>query len=169
MKYKYLLVWASSLLGLVFTLPVNAVCPICVVAVGAGLGFSRWLGVDDVVSSIWIGALLFALSVWTIVWIKNKKYNFKFSSYVIPAAYYLLTLIPLYYSGIVMHPLNTILGVDKILFGVALGSLVFGAGNWFSNYLKSKNQQKPYFPYQKVVLPVTATLIASLILFFIPK
>ena len=46
------LFWASA---------VKAICPLCVVAVGAGLGLSRWLGVDDVVSSIWIGALLVSM------------------------------------------------------------------------------------------------------------
>jgi len=37
------------------------VCPVCVVAIAGGLEFSRWFGIDDVVSSIWIGAFLVAL------------------------------------------------------------------------------------------------------------
>ena len=35
----------------------HAVCPVCTVAVGAGLGLAEWLGIDDSISGLWIGAL----------------------------------------------------------------------------------------------------------------
>lgn len=143
----------------------RAVCPVCVVAVGAGLGFSRWLGVDDVVSSIWIGALLMALILWTLVGIRKRGWGFTLDSVVMALAYYLLTFAPLYYIGILGHPLNKVFGIDKIIFGTALGSVAFLFSYWLHQYLKRKNNGKSFFPYQKVVLPIIVLAIISLIFY----
>lgn len=151
-------------LGLMFAGVAKAVCPICIVAVGTGLGFSRWLGIDDVISSIWIGALLVSLSIWTIIWLDKKGWGFKYQKVIVPAVYYLITLAPLYYIDIIGHPLNKIFGVDKIIFGVTVGTIIFMASVWLHNYLKKKNNFKSFFPYQKVVLPVLILIIISLIL-----
>ena len=60
---------------LVFALPAllipgsaQAVCPLCVVAIGAGLGLSEYLGIDDTISGSWIGAMLIATAWWNINW-----------------------------------------------------------------------------------------------------
>src|SRR3989344_1899336 len=86
------------------TREVLAVCPICTVAVGAGLGLSRWLGIDDAVSSIWIGGLILSMSFWAIDWLNKKKFkaiqqfsNSTISVFVI-IAMYALVLIPLWFS-----------------------------------------------------------------------
>jgi len=160
----------------------KAVCPLCVVAVGAGLGFSRWLGVDDVVSSIWIGALLVSIIWWTLIEMKKKnlallnnfaKRNYRFSVFnrvknfpydaiIISMAYYLLTFVPLYYAGIVGHPLNKIFGIDKIVFGTAMGTVICLLAHWLNIYLKKKNNGKVFFLYQKVVIPVVILILTSL-------
>jgi len=167
MSKKILSLLSLSFLGIIFAGTAKAICPICVVAVGAGLGLSRWLGVDDVVSSIWIGALLFALSAWTIIWLDKKKWNFKYDKIIIFAAYYILTLVPLYFADIVGHPLNKIWGIDKIIFGSAVGTIAFVLSYLLHNYLKKKNGNKSFFPYQKVVLPVTITIIVSIIFYLL--
>lgn len=145
----------------------KAVCPVCVVAVGAGLGLSRWLGIDDIISGLWIGAMLVSLSVWTHEWIVKKGWGFKFSMYVIGALYYLLTFVPLFTYEILGHPLNKIFGVDKLLFGTIIGTIVFIISVWFHNFLKSKNNGKSFFPYQKVMVPVLTLIVLSLIMYII--
>lgn len=165
MKPKHFLFTIIIFAGIIFANAIKAVCPVCIVAVGAGLGFSRWIGVDDIISSLWIGALLVSLSWWTIIWLNKKGRGFKFQKIVIPAIYYLLTLVPLYYYDIAGHPLNTIFGTDKILFGTAVGTAIFLASVRLHEFLKTKNQGKSFFPYQKVVLPVSILLITSLILY----
>jgi hypothetical protein len=155
------------IVGFLWTSTVKAICPLCVVAIGAGLGLSRWLGVDDVVSSVWIGALLVALILWTLVEMRKKNWKFPFDVVVIWLAYYLLTFIPLYYAGIVGHPLNKIFGIDKIIFGIAVGTVVFLLSNWLHLYLKKKNNGKSFFPYQKVVLPVIILALTSLIFYLL--
>ncbi len=154
--------------GLIFAGIIKAqpVCPVCVVAVAGGLGMSRWFGVDDVISSLWIGALLMALVLWTISWLKKKKWNFKFSDIAIFFLYYLFTYIPLYFAKIIGQG-NNIFGMDKVLFGSILGTLIFIFALWFNNYLKIKNNGKGYFPYQKVVVPFAILILSSLIIYFI--
>ena len=51
---------------------VGAVCPVCTIAVGASLGLSRWLGVDDTISGLWIGGLIVSTTLWTYSWMKKR-------------------------------------------------------------------------------------------------
>ena len=56
MKYRKAISKAVLALGLFFAIPAKAICPVCTVAVGAGIGLSRWLGIDDSITGLWIGA-----------------------------------------------------------------------------------------------------------------
>lgn len=146
---------------------VKAVCPVCVVVVGAGLGLSEWLGIDDAISSIWIGALLIATVLWTLTEMKKKNWSFAYDKVVIFLAYYLLVFVPLFYSGIIGHPLNKIFGIDKIIFGSAVGTIMFLLSHWLYQYLKQKNNGKPFFSYQKVVMPVAILLLTSVAMYLL--
>jgi len=139
------------------------VCPVCVVAIGAGLGLSRWFGIDDLVSSVWIGAFLIAVISWTLNFMKKRKWDFQDDGIVITLAYLILTFIPLYYAGIVGHPLNKIWGIDKIIVGSIIGAVVLFLGHWLHLYFKKINNNKSFFPYQRVAVPVILLILASLI------
>jgi len=166
MKKIFFLIVATILL---FAKTALAVCPVCTLAVGAGVGFSRWLGIDDVITGIWIGALIVSISIWTINWMNKKGYNFRGRKILIISGYYLAIIIPLYWKGIMGHYFNRILGLDKLLFGIIIGSLVFlGSTLWYEK-LKKKNNDKPYFSYQKVAMPVGFLAIFSIIFYFITK
>jgi len=154
-----------SLLHLIFTKATYAVCPICTVAVAAGLGLSRYLGIDDAVSSIWIGGLILSVSFWSINWLTKKKVNFKYRNSLVFLFWYGLTLVPLQLTGIMGHPFNTILGIDKILFGTAVGSVFFLLGIWADKKVREK-RGKQLFLYQKVVFPVVALAIISLVIYY---
>jgi hypothetical protein len=143
-----------------------AVCPVCTIAVGAGLGLSRWLGIDDTVSGIWVGGLILSMSFWIDDWLvkKNIKINYQLPLTII--AMYALTLLPLKYQGVIGHPFNQIFGVDKLIFGIILGSFVFIAGIYADKKVRSiKGHQ--LFDFQKVVFPVSALFIFSVIMFII--
>ena len=155
------------LLVYLFVLPPKAlaVCPICTVAVAAGLGLSRYLGIDDAVSSIWIGGLILSVSFWSIDWLTKKKINFKYRNPLVFLFWYGLTLIPLQLTGIMGHPFNTVLGIDKILFGTAVGSVFFLLGILADKKVREK-RGKQLFAFQKVVFPVAALAIISLVIYF---
>lgn len=149
------------------TFSAQAFCPVCVVAVGAGLELSHYLGIDDTVTGLWIGALLVALSAWTLEWMRVKKYSFRNDTWVVYGGYYLLTILPLYQVGLMGQPWHKFLGVDKLLLGIIIGSLVFFfAGKWHF-HLKRKNNDKVHFPFQKVIVPVGCLLVFSFVFYFL--
>lgn len=143
-----------------------AVCPVCTVAVGAGVGLAKWLGIDDSVSGLWIGALIISVSLWTISWLNKKNISFKGRKILILGTYYLIFVLPLYWKGYIGHPYNKFCGIDKLLFGIILGSVLFAAGVILHNHLRKGNDGKSYFKGQKIVLIVTSLIIASLVLYF---
>ncbi|MFA6995601.1 MAG: hypothetical protein WC249_04355 [Patescibacteria group bacterium] len=152
--------------------PVYAICPVCVVAIGAGLGLSEYLGIDDTVAGLWIGGFLVAMIIWTINWLASKNWlqkNKKISDILIVILYYGLVLWPLGAKGLFGHPANQLWGVDKLLLGIAIGSFAFlGATTWYTD-IKKKNNNHAQFPYQKVVMPVGTLLILSLIFYSITR
>lgn len=161
------------LFSMVFFLKVapqaNAVCPVCTVAVGAGIGLAECFGINDIITGVWIGGFLMSLSLWTLSWLEEKKINFRGKKFVVVSGYYLLTLLPLYFVGILGKPFNKVCGIDKLILGVIIGSGAFLLAGFFNYYLKKKNNGKAYFPFQKVILPVIFLLISSLIIYFLIK
>ncbi|MCL5733084.1 MAG: hypothetical protein M1334_00255 [Patescibacteria group bacterium] len=159
-----------SLLGFSIALPALAVCPVCTVAVVAGVGLSRWLGVDDTITGVWIGGLTVSLIIWTIDWFNQKKIYFWGKKTITTIGYYLLVVLPLFFiPGVINHPLNKIWGVDKLLLGITLGSAGFLAAALSYPILKKKNGGKPYFPFQKAAMPIAALIILSIIFYFLTK
>lgn len=159
------------LLPLFFATPTYAICPLCTVAVGAGVGFSRSLGIDDSIVGVWIGGLLVSSSMWLIEWLKKKKIIKEkgevFWTLGIFLGMYALVIVPLKLGGIIGHPFNVLLGIDKVLLGIIIGSVLFFTMGRLHFFLTKKNSDKVYFPYQKVVIPVGALLLATIILYFI--
>jgi ABC-type multidrug transport system fused ATPase/permease subunit len=154
-------------MNLLFFIPkAFAVCPICTIAVGAGVGLSRWLGVDDTITGLWIGAVILSSAFWTESFLEKRKWNFVGSLFFMIVAYYIIVLIPLYAKKIIGHPFNKICGMDKLLFGIILGSVIFTLAVSLDLYIKNARNGKVLFYYQKIVIPIILLLIASLILYF---
>lgn len=146
----------------------KAVCPVCTVAVGAGLGISRSLGIDDTISGVWIGAVIVSISMWTINWFKKKNINFKFRGILTFLGYVLIGVVPLYFIKGVWHPNNTILGINKLGLGIVVGMIVFYGSERLYEWMKEKNGGKAHFPFEKVVLPLVLLLVVSFI-FYVGK
>jgi len=152
---------------LLFAKIAKAVCPVCTVAVCAGVGLSRWLGIDDLITGIWIGGLTVSVIIWTLDWFGRKQINFIGKIIITTLVYYLFILGSLHFTDILWHPLNKFWGVDKILFGTIIGTFIFLFSVWFHNFLKRKNNDKSYFPYQKVAIPILFLIIISLIFYYL--
>lgn len=147
-------------------LPAKAVCPVCTIAVGAGLGLSRYFGIDDSLSGIWVGGLILSTALWTADWVHKRglKIKIKVINVISAAIFYVITIVPLYYSGIIGHPYNTVFGMDKLLFGTIIGSITFILGISLDK-LARKKYGRQFFVYQKVVFPVASLIIITLVLF----
>ena len=169
-KITQALVLAITVLPLT-ALTAQAVCPVCTIAIAAGLGLSRWLGIDDLITGTWLGALILAGLLWynnTLVR-KNKTANQIFVRDIIGIVLVgVFGIWPLYYFKLIGDPLRKIWGVDKLLVGMVLGLAIFGLAQIIDKLLRIKKAGKALFPYQKVIIPVTLLLIASYLLYCSP-
>ncbi len=159
-----------AVLGFIFFLkkPALAFCPVCAVAAGAGVGLSRWLGVDDTITGLWLGGALVSLIIATISWLNKKNVHWPGHSLLIAASYYLILLWPLYAQGIIGHPFNKIWGLDKLLLGIILGSIGFYLGGKYYHYDK-RRRGRARFPLQKAIMPLVPLIIFSFIFYFLTK
>lgn len=140
----------------------SAVCPVCTVAVAGGLGISRWLGIDDFISGLWIGGLALSITIWCWNYLKKKNKLSMFTGFLALLAVYAMTIYPLYLYNLVGIAGNTIWGIDKVISGVFSGTIIFWLGVFFHSVLKKKNKGKVYFPFQKVAVPFSFLLLASI-------
>lgn len=161
------LFFAATIGGLLAGAPAIAICPLCTVAVASGVGLSRYLGIDDTITALWIGGLTISLIFWTADWLKRKKIKFFAQNLIVAIFYIALVMAPLYLKDIIGHPLNTLWGVDKIILGLICGFGLFFLGHISYLYLKNKNNGRAHFPYQKIVMSVTPLILASVIFYFI--
>jgi len=165
-----IIIFIFSLLGVSLLLAEKAfaVCPVCTVAVASGISLSRFIGIDDSVIGLWIGALTVSMIIWTISWLNSKNIRFIFKRFLVSLGYYLLVIIPLYSMNIIQN-VNCICGIDKLLFGIILGSIAFYLGVNLYDYLKEKNNGHAHFPFQKVLMPITPIILLSVLFYFITK
>jgi len=143
--------------------PIFAVCPLCTIAAAGGIEVTRLLGVDDLISSIWIGGLIVSLSFWFSDFLAKKKILKPILREILSLfLFYVLTIPFLYWGKMVGIPGNTFLGVDKIIFGIGVGSITFIFGVLLDKFLRKINQDKVFIYYQKVILPILFLTIVSL-------
>lgn len=147
----------------------QAVCPVCTLAIGAGVGLSRYLGIDDSISGVWIGGMIVSSAFWLANWATKKKIRILDNKIVSLVIFYLFVLPPLFFTNIMGHPLNTIIGIDKLLIGTVTGSILFLTSVKIDNYLRSQNNGKVHIYYQKVIIPLSLLVFASLIFYVITR
>lgn len=156
-----------------------AVCPVCTVAVGAGVGLAQYLGIDDTVSGVWIGAFTASMAMWTINWYIRKypalpngfaEMSNK-TKWIIPASfvfYYAIVVVPLFFMKSIFHPFNNLLGINKLILGIIFGSTVFLLSSRLYEYMKVKNG-RAHFPFEKVVIPIFSLSILSFLFYLITR
>ena len=155
---------------LILTLIINKtfaaplMCTMCTVAVASGLGIARLLGVSDLVVGVWFGAIMLAMSEWSMYFLSKKGVNNKILKLLVFLSSYILAIFP--YIGknpSVIFNNTKILFIDSFLFSIVVGSLVLYSSMKLYAYMKNKNNGHAHFPYEKVVLPIFLLLVTSLI------
>lgn len=168
---KYSMLMVSFLLtGLAFPFTkVQAFCPICTLCVCAGVGLSRWLGIDDTITGLWIGAFTASLIGWTINWFNKINFRFHGRKILTTVVYYALVIGSLYYTKMIGDTAHKFLGLDKLILGIIIGTFAFLFAVLWYEHLKRKNLNHAYFPMQKVVMPVVTLLLLSALFYFLTK
>lgn len=159
MLKNFLLTFINFITLLTFTpSPVSAQCPICVVTVGGGMLIAEKLGIDDLLVSIWIAALNVALSFWLAPKIKIKFLN---NPFILTLIMFVSTLLYFQFTDQIGVSSNSVLGIDKIIFGQTLGLISMIGGNYLYQFVKAKLGHTP-FPYAKVAFPFGMVLLFTL-------
>ena len=167
-KNKITLASIVSLIGIFFAKTALAVCPVCVIGVGAGLGLARWLKIDDTITGLWIGGLTIAMVMWTIEWFNKKNIKFWGRDILTVIVFYATVIWPLRSIEVIGNQYHTIWGMDKLILTIFIGSIAFfGFEKWY-RAMRAKNG-KSLFRYQKVVWAWLPLVILSIIFFFLTR
>ena len=165
-RMKKTLLYLLCLCGglVVFVGAADAVCPVCTIAIGAGLEGMRMLGVKDVLTGIWAGGLTVSLIGWTANYM--RKHNVKNAFwYILNVLVYVSLLISVYFvpshSSIVKWWENCMWGVDQFLLGAIVGAITFILMELWYVHIKKKNGGHALFPFQKVVMPFGGLLVMT--------
>jgi len=135
-------------------------CPVCIVTVGGGLFIAQRLGIDDLLITLWISAFNTALAFF--VADKIKKPVILKNGYLWSIFFYLTTVF-YFYSTSQAGLGNNLWGIDKTLFGLSLGVLIFFLSIFIDKFLRRQNNGKVVFYYQKVIIPFVLLLVTTLI------
>lgn len=167
MRFKAkILAFLLMFFGGVFALvppTIHAHCPLCVVGAGAGLTLTRWIGVDDSITGLWVAALLGAISFWTYTWLARRMGGVK-SFWFKPLLYvtiFLTTIWSFYKFGLVIT-MEKMYGFDKLTFGIIVGGVSFYLMELLSDLI-IKLRQKSLFPYQRLVFSLGSTVALSVV------
>lgn len=146
---------------------VHAVCPLCTVAVIGGLGLSRYLGIDDSVTGLWIGGLILSSGLWLADWSSRKGWKLPYQEVLAVTLFFLLLVPPLYWLDVIGVHGNTLAGIDKLWLGMLAGAAVFLCGVGLDKWLRTRHAGKVYVYFQKVIIPVFLLSVASVVFYVI--
>lgn len=147
-----------------FIRPAYAHCPLCVAGAGVGLSLSRYLGIDDSITGIWMAAFLGAMSLWLTNSLKKKYVPLQ--STVIYVATFVLTIISFYRFGLVNEHNGLLLNLPKLIFGMLVGGIIFYLVDIISGFIKRK-RGSVLFPYQGVVFSLGSMILTSAAIFIL--
>lgn len=157
---------------LIFVGVADAVCPVCTIAIGAGLEGMRMLGVKDVITGIWAGGLTMSLIGWTANYM--RKHNVKnIFWYILNVLVYMSLLVGVYFvpanNPVVKWWKNCMWGIDQFLLGIIVGSITFILMEVWYSHIKKNHGGHALFPFQKVVMPFAGLLLMTLVFWAIIK
>ncbi len=157
-----------GLLGTTSRAVAGPACSVCTIAIGASLSVARSMGVDDCIVGVWAGALLAIIGYWLIRWFNAKNWHFVGRDAVLMTLS-IATVGFIYISELEYDPTPILFFyIDSFLFAALLGAGTFiGMMNVYA-WMKARNGGHAHFPFEKVVLPVLAVFVVSLLFHFFP-
>ena len=150
----------------------DAVCPVCTIAIGAGLEGMRMLGVKDILTGIWAGGLTVSLIGWTANYMRKHGVKNIFW-YLLNVVVYGALLAGVYFvpvgNPVVKWWENCMWGIDQFLLGILVGAITFIVMEIWYMQIKRNNGGHAKFPFQKVVMPFAGLLVMTGIFWVIIK
>ena len=138
---------------------VYAQCPVCIVTVGGGLLIAKKLGIDNLLTALWISGLNTAISFWFVTFIKKPK--ILKNPLLWTVIMFISTLVYFVTTKQMLHKNNTFLHVDKVLVGLVTGMVMWLIGIGIDKLIRKYNHGKVLFYYQKVIIPLFLLLATT--------
>lgn len=146
-------------------------CPLCTVGAGAAAAGAVWLGVDNIVIGIFLGAAALAMGLWFSKLVK-KKYvpfqkwaisSFSFASIIIPVLPLMQGYSSVYVSlaGSYGSLLNRTYLINLFVVGSIIGAAIVAVAPSISGAITKKRGKT--VPYQGIVLTFFLLAMASVI------
>ena len=146
----------------------NPACAVCTVAVGAFLEIARRAGVDESVVGVWAGAMLALMGYWLIIWFDKKNWRFYGRDFILIASSVAMIGF-MYIKEIEYNPTDILVfWIDPFLFSVILGALGLIYSSAFYQWMKKRNGGHAHYPFEKVVVPVLALVLLSVLFYYYP-
>ncbi|MCX6706016.1 MAG: hypothetical protein NTV24_02815 [Candidatus Woesebacteria bacterium] len=166
---KKLFIFFLILVSLFIIHPQKALahCPLCVAGAGVGLTLSRWVGVDDSITGLWMGAFLGAMSFWIYSSLvrKIKKTNLVWLKPLIYVLVFASTIWSFYKFNLVLR-MGRMFGLDKLTFGIIAGGTAFYLVDEINN-LVIRIKGKTFFPYQRIIVGLGSIFLLSFLDYYI--
>ncbi|MBS3140713.1 hypothetical protein J4405_01045 [Candidatus Woesearchaeota archaeon] len=156
---------------------VSAHCPLCTVGIGAAAMGASWLGVNNIVIGLFIGAFAMSIGMWFSRLIKKKFIPYQNALIII--FIFLTTVLPLlkimsyipsdYYafylslSGEYGSLLNRTYIFNLAFISSILGGIIVFLSPGISKKIKEKRQDKTV-PFQTIIITLILLLIMTLII-----
>ncbi len=166
MKSVFGKIYTAGLCMLPAAAVANPACPICTIAIGAGVGVAQKLGVPVAIVGLWAGALLTLLGYWLVKFFDKRGWKFWGRNALLIGVS--VAMIGFAYLGDINYTPEWILGfiyLDPILFGAIVGMIVFILTEKLYEWMKRKNGGHAHFPFERVVLPVVALALVSWLMY----
>lgn len=167
-----LMITVAILTSVSLTNVASAMCPLCTAGAAIGLSIARYYGVDDIVIGLWLGALAVSTALWinNVVKKRIKSNAVPFQGTLIVTAVIASTIVPFYLAGFfngMTGMIDTIFGINRLVFGTVIGGLVMFLGPTLSNFIKKKRQA--VFPFQSIILTLGLLTLLSVLFWYVTK
>ncbi len=136
---------------------IHAHCPLCSTATAVVVATTRVYGVDDLIVGTFIGGVIVSTAFWTNNFLRKRNKGKDYISYQLPIVntlFILLTIITFKFAGLLNNtlPQFMIFGIDKIILGYMIGSIITCLTPMINRYIRSFNKGKNYIPFQLMIL-----------------
>ncbi len=127
---------------------VSAHCPLCTAAAGTGVAVTRFYGVDDAITGVWLGGFAVSGALWFNRVFKKKLLPMQ--PLLVVLATLAITIASFYFAGIISSQ-GKIFGIDRLLFGMVSGTAALYLGVYASGKIRKK-YGRVFFPFQSIAM-----------------
>ncbi|MBE5728598.1 hypothetical protein IHE51_01940 [Candidatus Parvarchaeota archaeon] len=143
-------------------------CPLCIAGAAVGLSLARYYGLSDIIVGLWLGALAVSTGVW-LARLTRRKLGKRIPAQtpIVFSLVFASTVIPFYLAGFfngMPGMSDAVFGINKLLFGLVLGSVITYMGAPVSNKIKKTVGKS--FPYQTILLTLSLLALFSFLFWY---